>query len=561
MKRSYQQRLSSLSCLALMGSLLLPVVAAAQEGAATGKKKKGFDPEGRISLRGFFQTDNEEVPTAPAAELGQDPPTAPLGIKPVLTSLDIDVAMRELQGSNLSLLVDAEFRKDLTDQFSSPPALIPREHRLGLDFGDRRDRSLGLLRSETYVKSAYAEYTKLADLLRVRLGRMLLYDYGQTWVDGVHLSAPMKSGLELGVFGGLNPDPLDYSVDPDYKGGGAHLGFTGERGLAALAINMSTYKGKADRAFLFSRAHWQLIDGLFASYFLTVDMFRLSTLDEQGSTKRETKPHITQGFANVAWQATEQVSFRLSLATYQNVVLAAPRDPPQSFVPTQFNQEAEGLGELERENMLKARDTYFRYLGAQILQAPYYRAKLTSGYKFLDHYYAYNEIDWLQRSLDKEEATFLAFGLRDSDLLGSRTFMHLRLRFRDNFLSDSTEALLQFRRQFGGIITAGISGSRLSGRSLALQIPLDVLRNTDPAEANPRREALAEAERLQNRLEQRQDVYILAADVDVDVTDRLWLSLTYEFTHESATQADEGVLGKPEDLTIHALNVRLTYRL
>ena len=543
-----------------------PLPAMAEDGAA----KKGFEPEGRLSLRQFYPWDDQTVfttyvedPANPNQKVAGG--RRELGITPAITTVDVDVAMHRIKGTGLGFLVDAEFRKDLTSELSDPLPLA--ENRKGLEFGDRHDRSLGVLRSETYVKNAYAEYLGLGSAVDVRVGRLLLYELGQPWIDGAHVSTPGDRGLSLGGFGGLNPNPLDYALDADYVGGGAHAGYRGQQGEAALAFNFSSYQGKKDRAFVFSRAHWEARQGLFLSYYAVLDLFtRKAELDPKGNVvlSPDTKPRLTYGFANAAWWATPNVQFRLSLATYRNVVLAS--SPGQAILPSDLIALERALEEEGLKNVAeRARLTYNSYLGSAISPAPYHRGKLATILKFLGHYYAYNEIDLLKREFDDRSATSLAFGLRDTNVLDSNTFLHLRFRFQDNFLSESNEVLVDLSRQFGGVLTAGLTAARLSGRSLALRFPPNVLKEGLGGLQQP--EALA---LLTDRVEQRQEVDILGASLDIDITDRLLLSLVYELIIETAT-AEEVVGADPlkagdaasgaEDLTIQSVNTRLTYRL
>ena len=55
---------------------------------------------------------------------------------------------------------------------------------------------------------------------------------------------------------------------------------------------------------------------------------------------------------------------------------------------------------------------------------------------------------------------------------------------------------------------------------------------------------------------------MLAADVDIDMTDRLFLSLAYELTVETPTDEErDGSAAKVPELNIQTFNARLTWRL
>ena len=523
------------------------------EPAPSARRKGSFEPEGRISVRQFIQVDDARVPVDYPPDADTPAPTKPLGVVPAITTVDADIRMRRINGSGLGFLLDFEYRHDLTDSLSDPLPLS--ENRLELDLGDRRDRSLGRLRNDLYVKSAYSEYEGLPGDLDVRLGRMLMYEQGQTWIDGVHLLHPAaKDGeggaLAWGVYGGLTPNPITYAFGPDYSGGGAHLRYEHPRGYAGLASTYTMFKGKKDRGFINSSAHWQLVDGLFASYNATLDLFTFKEVEE--GIAIVTKLKITSAFANLAWWATPMVQFRLSGAMYRNVIfVASQRETLDGLLGELIDDQPEGSAQRAQAEL--AQETYDKYLGRFVDQAPYYRGLLTTVFKFLDHYYAYNELGMRHRARDESSGSTVGFGIRDTDVVGSGTFMHLRFRFKDSFASDTSEVLFDLRRQFGGLFTAGMSATHLAGRSLALNPPIDLIRE------------LGKSAALQDqieRLEQRQDVTILTADIDVDMTDRLYLTLAYELTVETPTDEEkDGSDVDTRDLTIQALNARLTWRL
>lgn len=526
--------------------------AQADDAPATAKRKGTFEPEGRISLRQFIQIDDARVPVDYPEDADTPAPTKPLGVVPAITTLDADLRLRRINGSGLGFLLDFEYRHDLTDALSSPLPLA--ENRLDLDLGDRRDRSLGRLRNDLYIKSAYGEYEGLPGRLDARMGRMLMYEQGQTWIDGIHVLRPISGGdggaLGGGVYGGLTPNPVTYAFDPDYMGGGAHLRYETARGYASLASTYTMFSGKKDRAFINSSAHWQLVDGLFTSYNATVDLFAFKEVDE--GIAIVTKPQITSAFANIAWWATPNVQFRLTGALYRNVVFVSSQQQALDGALAKLIDD-QPEGSQQRVQAELAQETYDRYLGRFIDQSPYYRGMLTTVFKFLDHYYAYNEVGMRHRDRDDASGSLVGLGVRDTDLAGTGTFMHVRFRFKDAFASDTSEMLFDLRRQFGGLFTAGVSATYLSGRSLALNPPIELIRELG-------RDAAVQAE--VERLEQRQDVSILSADVDIDLTDRLFMTLAYELTVETPTDEEkDGSDVDNKDLTIQAFNARLTWRL
>ena len=138
-----------------MGLALGMLAAQTAHAAESAKRKGSFEPEGRISLRQFVQVDDQRVPVDYPETPEDEATTKPLGVVPAITTLDADLRLRRIQGTGLGFLLDFEYRHDMTDALSDPLPLA--ENRLKLEFGPRRDRSLGRLRGDLYVKSAYAE--------------------------------------------------------------------------------------------------------------------------------------------------------------------------------------------------------------------------------------------------------------------------------------------------------------------------------------------------------------------------------------------------------------------
>ena len=517
------------------------------------KRKGSFEPEGRSSLRQFVQMDDQRVPVEYPESPDEAAATKPLGVVPAITTLDADLRLRRIQGTGLGFLLDFEYRHDMTDALSDPLPLA--DNRLKLGFGPRRDRSLGRLRGDLYVKSAYAEYEGMPGGFDLRLGRMLMYEQGQTWVDGAHLVRPPggargERGFGAGVYGGLSPNPMTYTLDGDYIGGGGHLNFEADGGFLSLASTYTQFQGKKDRAFLNSSGHWQLVEGLFASYNATIDFFAFKEVEEGLAVT--TKPQITSAFANLAWWATPHVQFRLSGALYRNVVLVGTyRESLDGALADLIDDQEPNSSQLANAQL--AQSTYDTYLGRFVEQAPYTRGLFTSVFKFLGHLYAYNEVGLRHRDRDDSAGSTVGFGIRNTHVFGSGAFMHARIRFNDAFASDTGEGLLELRRQLGGLLTASVSASHLAGRSLAINPDIDIIRELG---ANT---ALRD---LVARLNQRQDVTMLAADIDIDITDRLFMSLAYELTVETPTDEErDGSDAKVPELNIQAFTARLTWRL
>ncbi len=508
-----------------------------------------LEPRGRVSVRDHYLMDDDDAHTTH-----------------VLTS-DLDVSMPRIGGSGVSILVDAQFRKDLSthpDPDGQQQLYRQKDPASegGKDYLGRAERGFGPIRGGAlgdYVKSAYVEYAGIADLVTVQAGRMLLTDLGQTWVDGLVVKGGNVQGLELGAFGGLSPDPMTYGFTTDRNTFGAFAGWNSPKGIFKVAFNQSSAEGELDRRFLFSSGHASLFDALFLSYSATVDLAgrRLTFADDDWAGENpkyeDLGPMLTLGFANLLWWITPQVSLNLSATTYRNVPFRVTR---QGYVPTELDRDVlKKMLETKQEDPASLASYIQRlYLGDGTNYDPYYSVRLSPAYRFADGYYAYVSLDYKTRELDGRDAKFISFGARTDDLLGSGVFAKLEYTARNNFLSDSDEWFLALSRKFFEVLDIGVNGTLIDGKSMATTFGRDLLlrlkeQGDDPSTAG---------EVSDRRLDQRQTVWLLGASVDVDITTRLYLMLDYEYTHESlVAEDDQG----SDELVIHALNARLTWRL
>jgi len=554
---------SSVTLLAGGGlGLLLPVVGLPQ---AWGEEEGGtvtsavgnaaaLEPRGRISLRDAFLTDNSSEHTTN------------------LLSVDLDVFVPRIKGTGLSILFDGEFRQDL----SSHPEQTPQEKdydqldpHTGTDgkkqeYLGRSERTFGQIRKGTfgdYIRSAYLEYAGVADVLAFQGGRMLLTDLGQTWVDGLVVRAGRERGWLAGAFGGLSPAPLDYSLSLDYQTFGVFGGWTGDGWLVRLAFNESLQGGETDRRFLFSSGHFGIFDKVFLSYGATVDLagqeISYAADDWQGANpiREDLGPLVTMGYANLLWWATPQLSLTLSGSTYTNVPF---RLSQSAYLPTEFDRDV-----LQRmlENKAEALDpsnlpswSQRLNLGDGTAFPAYYSFRASPAIRFAESFYGYVSFDYRTRELDGESAKFLSTGVRSDDLFRSGLAARLEYTARNNFLSDSNELFLALDYKFFNRVELGLFGTVMDGRSMAKTFGRDLLLQLREAGLD----VTKAADHAEQRIAQRQRVWLVGATLDIDITKRLYLLLDYDLTLEELIAEDDQ---EADDLVIHGLNARLTWRL
>lgn len=544
--RSAAEALAFRACLAasLAALLLRPAVVGAQ--AAPPK----LEPRGRVSVRNYALLDNED-------EHSTD-----------LLTADVDVSLPRVGGTGFSLLFDGEFRRDLSthpdlsdqeEQYAQPDphATAGKKEYLG-----RIERGLGTIRGGTlgdYIRSAYVEYAGLAKLLTLRGGRMQLTDLGQIWVDGGLLRADVLDGLFVGAFGGLAPDPLDYSFNTDHASVGAFAGYDHRRILLRVAFDQAMVGGETDRQFVFSSGHVGLLDALFVSYSVTVDLagqkLTFPAGDWQGNDPQaeDLGPMVTMGMLNVLWWATPQLSFNLSGNTFRNVPFRVSRP---AYWPTELDRDVlEGMLARRTEDRTLLPSYIQRlYLGDSTAFPAYYTLRFSPALRFAGSWYAYLSLDWRNRELDSQEARFASAGVRSSDIFGSKAYGRLEYTVRDNFLSDSEEVFVSVGRKLGGRVDLAGYLTLLDGRSMATTFGRDLLLQLRESRLDPR--SAPEVSDL--RSDQRQRVWLVGVSLDIDITKRLYLLLDYEYTHESLLAEDAQ---DAEELVIHGLNARLTWRL
>ena len=438
----------------------------------------GASVDGRFALRDAFVFDNQDF-----------------NVHLIFFDADLGVKRFAQVGSgHLNFKLDSRFMLDLTqDQDVSTSQFTGAEVKTN-------ERRFGVTQTPADVRQLYIELEDLGSV-DVQAGRVWLHQAGGAWADGANLVYHFNNRWSSGLFGGLQPDPFDYLPNADRQTAGLYADFLGERTSFSSAYTLQLLDGGLDRHFLFSRGHWSVPMGdftksLFLSYFASVDL--------PNSEIGLDNPVVTTFFTNASWWVTGNLNFS---ANYARFATSRLKDPKQQGFAAEPNQEA--------------------LLGKLVAQGPYDQFRLSAVQRF-DHYHVYQQIDFRTRErLDTEDAIYYLAGVRDNSFLGTDLALHGRVTVRNNFLSDSTEFLLESSYRFGGSLQLDAAAAFLTGTSeVALQ---------------------------------DQDVIFTSARVSVDFTPDFYLALEYELTAETNIQQEE--LETAGDLLVHTIFSRLTYRL
>ncbi|MFN7955170.1 MAG: hypothetical protein U0610_25815 [bacterium] len=86
-------------------------------------------------------------------------------------------------------------------------------------------------------------------------GREWIVDVPTASVDGVTFGYRFQN-FRLGAFAGLEPNPYDQTIDPDYTTGGGFVGFEGDTASAAAGLAVSLFDGNADRESITGQGRW-----------------------------------------------------------------------------------------------------------------------------------------------------------------------------------------------------------------------------------------------------------------------------------------------------------------
>jgi hypothetical protein len=119
------------------------------------------------------------------------------------------------------------------------------------------------------------------------VGRMMIRDVDATAIDGARVTYRPSERFELGVFGGLYPNPFSRTFGTDYRRGetpfalplaaGLWTGYRFERmygavGVAGILSRDEEEPTEPNRAFVTAQGYWRVKDGLDIYHYLAGDV-------------------------------------------------------------------------------------------------------------------------------------------------------------------------------------------------------------------------------------------------------------------------------------------------
>lgn len=441
----------------LAGAMALPAaLAEAQEAPSA-------DLYGRASLRGYYSTDNATL----------DYP------EPAFVFLDTDVRANNLTEGGLRLVLDSTF---ILDQNKS------------------NERRFGETEEVVRARSFYLAQPVLGGDVEVAVGRRLIFEAGNAWVDGadVELSLAANRKATLGVYGGLSPDPYDTAFNTEYQAAGLYSTFSMEGLDVALAANSILRDGTQIRQFAFNRLHLKMAEGLYASSYLVVDFIE--------------DPNVATYLGTIDYTPTQPLNLML---TYSHFSLADFSDPGVYRNVLEPNQ----------------RDA----LGLRPLDLAYDRVRFQASLNFGTSYYHYQAVEYRTRDQGQnrgsDEAWQYIIGLRDNDLFGVGARADLQAMVLNNFVSDSYTLLLNLEHDLGSWLTASGMASYFTGRTIG------------------------RAAGQSRTFDEEQTLYTFQGGLFIRPNRNHQIDLTYEGLYE----ADVQDLRNTEPLLIHTINAAYNY--
>ncbi len=304
--------------------------------------------DGRLSIRNVYSEDNDDV----------------VGRRVLISFIDVDLRGTKLTSSDLSLELDSTFIWDDTEA---------------------KERRFGQTESIQRIRRATLTQPFMSRRLVAAVGRSLIAESGNAWVDGIRLEWKLNRETHLGAYGGLRPLPLDFAVNTDYQTTGVYARYRLGSELEMDGGYNLIFRDGLDRQFVFHRSHyrpnrrWSFFN--YATFDATNDP-EFSTL--LGGVHVRPNRKLTLSL-NVSRYAIEQYR---NAVIFQNVV-----EPNQALI-----------------------------LGNEVINLIYNRARLSISYRFLKQYYLYQMLEVKHRSQDARQGALYTMGVRDNDFFGGLAF-------------------------------------------------------------------------------------------------------------------------------------------
>jgi len=371
----------ALTYLILLAVALLPLIATAQTSPTI---------DGRVALRGLYSVAD-----------------GPVSKDVMFGFLDVDLWAKNVTGLGTGLVLDSTFLWDITKA---------------------NERRFGETETIQQIRQLYVEQPKTLGSIKMSVGRRIITEAGNAWVDGVDARLSPTSDLTLGAYGGLRPDPADYSVTTTYQTAGLY-GLLRRPGLSADFGYNAIFRKEFDRQYLYGRAHYRFTKSLYLSVYSIID-----TLDEiEATTFLGTMDYSPAKGLNLTLNYS-----RYSVEAYRNQLIYRNI--------TQLNQTL--------------------ILGDEVIDLVYNRIRLSVSYRFWRRFYHYQSTEYKRRSQDRKESWSYTIGLRNNNLLGRGTHIDVRAIFRNNFQSDSWLLALDADQDLSAGISVNFHATLFDGRTI-----------------------------------------------------------------------------------------------
>ncbi len=364
----------------------------ATQSAQSAPKKKEAKPIGRMSVRGMYSVDDE--PSDQTPDVG-------------LAFLRLDLRVKDLTESETELRADGTFP---------------------YDFLEANERRFGLIETKIQIRRLHFIEPFPSKKLKLGVGRFLVSESGNAWVDGVHGRLKLNRHIHVGLVGGLRPDPIDYRLDSSSQTVATY--FMGRwKSFRMDGADNLALRGEADRQFLFQRMHWRIRKNLFFSSYLIFDF-----ADE---------PQVTTLLATTVYR-------------------------PQRFLRLDLNYSRYALEPFRRQviyrNVIEPNQAL--RLGDEVINLLYNRIRFSVAIRFWKRFYQYQTVEYKHRSQDDLEAWHYTIGLRNYDVLRTGTLMDIRTTIKNNFQSDSWLIAFDARHDLSKRVSMNARFTLFDGRSI-----------------------------------------------------------------------------------------------
>ena len=342
-------------------------------------KSREASADGRVTLRNYLSGDQSDTYDSPLI---------------TMSFLETDLHAQGLTSLDLRLDLDATFI---------------------LDFSGANERRFG--ETERLDQIRRASLTLPLGPTELSLGRHLISAAGNAWVDGLDVNIKFDRGRsEVGVYGGLSPDRFDRSLTVDYQALGLY-GALHRNGLdVSGAYNLILFQGTLDRHFIHQRTHWRIIDGLFLSSYLILDLIN--------------GPQTTTFLSTLDYTLNKEINFTLNVTQYSL---------------EQYRNQAIYRNIIEPNQAL--------ILGDEVVDLTYRRLRLSGSYRFIQDWRSYVMVELKSRAQDGRQAQVYTAGVQADDFLQSRVELDLRGQFAQQFKTENVIIALTARRDLTSILS------------------------------------------------------------------------------------------------------------